>query len=141
MKFTINIGADRSPAQVAADPYQDDVRYWSPLSAVAWREARAALRAVGFLIQKHDVILEAAPTCDETTYAVVLDTSRIPPGEIYSRLYAVANALHQDCIAVRVEVPSRLPNGTSRVLDEKLIGPNAKAWEPFDPKYFKELSC
>lgn len=139
MRFIINIGSERSATQVKADPYQDDVKFWS---SVHWREARAALRAVGFLIIKHEAIL---PVHDpefrvqpdtETTYVVELDVSRIPPGEVYLRLHAVASALHQDCIAVRVFVGDKI----RRVLDEQLIGPAADAWKPFNPAYFKELS-
>jgi hypothetical protein len=136
MKFTINVGADRSPAQVQADAFKGDV-----LGYVHWREVRAALRAVGFLVAKHSTLiaLGASPEDQEDTHIVELDVSRIPPGEVYSRIWSVAYALHQDCIAVRVRDDSyRDPHP---VVHEVLVGPCADKWAPFNPAYFKELPC
>lgn len=135
MKFIINIGTARSEAQVSAD--QDQAQVITGI--VSWREARAALRAVGFRIQAYRFVPpDYMDPSKEGTHIVTLDATPIQAGMVYASIYGVARALHQDCIAVRVEVPSRWPNGGVRVLDSKLIGPAADKWEPFNPAYFLE---
>lgn len=128
MKFTINIGSKRSPKQAVRDPDE----WVSSILPVAWREARAALRAVGFKIHGINIV----PGVDEATYVVGLDASDVPAGEVYMRLHAVSIALHQDCIAVRAYDDHYTP---AVKVHECLIGPDAAAWAPFNPEYFKEL--
>lgn len=118
MRYVINIGSQRSEEQWRKDPGSEAAGLYD---AVIWREARAALRAVGR---------------PESTYVVDLDTTPIQPGEVYAKLHAVAVALHQDCIAVRVRT---LGYGKPAVIGEALVGPGRAKWEPFNPDLFEDL--
>lgn len=129
MKFIINIGTERSQALLLEDFLDDGIKS----SLVLWREARAALRAVGFKINRCHFV---PPNDDEEgTHVAELDVSRIPPGEVYIRLHSVAAALHQDCIAV-VPVDDYFNPGYR--LPGHLIGPRADKWGEFNPEYFKD---
>lgn len=130
LRYTINIGDQRSKAMLAAD--QDALPSY-PVT-VHWREARTALRAVGFGIKA--VRYHVPDFVSEGTHVVELDASLIPSGEVFTRLYGVANALHQDCIAVRVRDWSK----GNPVLHEALIGPRRDAWLPFNPAFFQEVA-
>lgn len=131
LHYTINIGDRRSQVLIDADKEAG-----APLALrgdVLWREARVALRAVGFLIKTYQ---HKASVASEGTHVVELDASQIPAGEVFSRLYGVAKALHQDCIAVRVRDWTR----GNPVLHETLVGPRRDAWWPFNPEFFVEVA-
>lgn len=130
MRYVINIGSQRSEEQWRKDPGSEAAGLYDP---VIWREARAALRAVGFRINYVTVRNVDRP---ESTYVVDLDTTPIQPGEVYAKLHAVAVALHQDCIAVRVRTPGY---GKPAVIGEALVGPGRAKWEPFNPDLFEDL--
>lgn len=113
--ITLNIGLRTSPAAVF------------PVVDIHPHIAVRELDTHGFTVVKQRLLL-GGQNDERTLVCVVLDD--VMDGTARARLYKVAEALHQDCIAVAVNF------GSDGHFAGSLVGPRAINWGRFDPEKF-----